>query len=241
MAGPTLELVLLPLKCVQGRPTKWQHSPPGMRLCFLQGVHSDTQAGNVCLHTGQSQGQGASRLAALQVCALSGAARASVGAAPGQEALEQEPWAGCGIHWDGPGKPARAQGSFPSADSVLWPGGGKSVHVLHGPSLGFLEPSGKPQWFPNQLKGSSSQGWTRGLGCLIRGLGCLIRGLGCLIRGSNPLRPQGKSPSLCHLPPLRYPPLAGAGPNQTRLLLLPSCQPLCSSSFTALVVKEPSG
>ena len=62
-----------------------------MRLCFLQGVHTDTQAGSVWLHTGQNQGQGASRLAALQVCALSGAARAAVGTAPGQEALEQEP------------------------------------------------------------------------------------------------------------------------------------------------------
>lgn len=89
-----------------------------MRLCSLQGVHTDTQAGSVRLHTGQSQGQGASKLAALQVCALSGAARAAVGAAPGQEALEQEPSAGCGIHWGGPGKPARAQESFPSA--VSW-------------------------------------------------------------------------------------------------------------------------
>ena len=46
-----------------------------------------------------------------------------------------------------------------------------------------LEPFGKPQWFPNQLRGSSSQGWTRWLGCLIR--------------GSNPSLPPRENPQVC--------------------------------------------
>ena len=87
------------------------------------------------------------------------------------------------------------------------------MHVLHGPSLGFLEPSGKPQWFPNQLKGSSSQGWTRGLGCLIRGLGCLIRGLGCL----KSLTPPGKIPKPVPSPSPSVPSTSGcrSQPDQT--------------------------
>ena len=66
-----------------------------------------------------------------------------------------------------------------------------------------LEPFGKPQWFPNQLRGSSSQGWTRWLGCLIR--------------GSNPSLPPEKIPKSVPCPSPSVPSTGGgrSWPDQT--------------------------
>ena len=53
----------------------------------------------------------------------------------------------------GTGKQARALGSFQLVVSMLWLGLSKvCVCTLEEQSLSFLEPSGKPHWFSNQLK-----------------------------------------------------------------------------------------
>lgn len=63
--------------------------------------YTDTQAGNVCLHTGQSRGRVQAGRSPPSEHTLR-STPCSVGAARAR-GVEQEPWAGCGIHWDGPG------------------------------------------------------------------------------------------------------------------------------------------
>ena len=69
------------------------------------------------------------------------------------------------------GKTAKAPGCFQYAVSLLcvcvwWWGKQVCACTLQERSLGFLQPSSKPHLFSNQLRGSSSQCWTPGLGCL---------------------------------------------------------------------------
>lgn len=93
------------------------------------------------------------------------------------------------------------------------------MHVLQGPSPGFLETSGKPQWFPNQLRGSS-QGWTRGLGCLIR--------------DANPSLPPGKIPKSVPCPSPSVPSTGGG-----QVLTRPDCFSSLPASLCAVLRSQP--
>ena len=64
-------------------------------------------------------------------------------------------------------RPGRAPGSFQSVASVLGLEAIKSVCAFQEWGLGFLQPSGKPHWFSNQLNGLAFWYQTPGIDCLI--------------------------------------------------------------------------
>ena len=129
---------------------------------------TDSSSDTICLLSGQRQGQGPSQFHSFQICTVFLAMAAFLSGGK-QEMLEQEP-IGAGSHaqvvlasWP------EQEGIF-NTGSTVFPGGSKTVPTLWEQILGFLQPSRKPLWFSNQLRGLSSRcqiPWLLCLGCVL--------------------------------------------------------------------------